>query len=687
MNKNYIIIAFFVLIGINFAQSKNILNVSDFKIKAQNKSIYDSKLMGSFTNSNSDFRSNQIIYFEDFEQGNNGWTSIVLDSIGNESSTWELTFDDSLNSNSYLSQESKITQPREFFYDALVSPNISIPDTATNVKLKFDFLTNFGDWENLEFIDFWYLEVSSNNQEWYFFSDYIFVGINDEWITFPDAFQGFADFNLGIFAGEEIKIRIIAVYSNGNNYSSSLQIDNVALVVGEDFNPNCTDDIYEPNNSIATAFPIEIGQQIENSILCDINDLDFFSFNIDAATYLDFNFEGPFYVSSYIIDEDGNYIYNNYIHYDLSVYLEKAGKYYIVFENYFSDSPIQYSFKLNTVNAAPNILSVEDVPNDQGLQVRVKWQSSVFDPIEGYTYIDNYSLWRKVNPNSSRLIDSEIIELQKLAPIEDNPNSIYKFNNDYYDFIASIPAVENRPFENYSYVAPTLEDSVETTFVVSAIPLNGYSLPTMWGSEGSGFSSDNVAPEFRTYSLSLMNNGVKLNWDVDLNYHHDVKNFSVYRHTELNFNPNESNLIGVLDHNSKEHFDLSVDLTKTYYYIIKVSDKTGHTAITPVLSTDGSITSVSELNVEIPDEYNLAQNYPNPFNPTTVIRFAIPQSSFVSLKVYDILGNEVAEIVNNELQAGYYNYEFDASRFSSGLYIYRLQTNDFIQTKKMMLIK
>ncbi len=97
---------------------------------------------------------------------------------------------------------------------------------------------------------------------------------------------------------------------------------------------------------------------------------------------------------------------------------------------------------------------------------------------------------------------------------------------------------------------------------------------------------------------------------------------------------------------------------------------------------------VVELEVNVlPTEFSLSQNYPNPFNPTTVIRFAIPQSSLVSLKVYDILGNEVAEIVNNELQAGYYNYEFDASRFSSGLYIYRLQTNDFIQTKKMMLIK
>jgi len=80
-------------------------------------------------------------------------------------------------------------------------------------------------------------------------------------------------------------------------------------------------------------------------------------------------------------------------------------------------------------------------------------------------------------------------------------------------------------------------------------------------------------------------------------------------------------------------------------------------------------------------------NYPNPFNPTTVINYSIPEVSYVELKVYDILGNEVANLVSDENTPGNYNVVFDASLFSSGVYIYTLKTNNYFQTKKMMLIK
>ncbi|MFA7288319.1 MAG: T9SS type A sorting domain-containing protein [Melioribacteraceae bacterium] len=90
---------------------------------------------------------------------------------------------------------------------------------------------------------------------------------------------------------------------------------------------------------------------------------------------------------------------------------------------------------------------------------------------------------------------------------------------------------------------------------------------------------------------------------------------------------------------------------------------------------------------QIPVQYSLSQNYPNPFNPTTNIRFSLTKLSFTSLKIYDILGREVATLVNGELSAGRHTYEFDGSRLSSGIYFYRLQTGEFTQTKKMLLIK
>ena len=89
----------------------------------------------------------------------------------------------------------------------------------------------------------------------------------------------------------------------------------------------------------------------------------------------------------------------------------------------------------------------------------------------------------------------------------------------------------------------------------------------------------------------------------------------------------------------------------------------------------------------IPDKFHLAQNYPNPFNPTTAIRFSIAKNVNVKLKVYDITGREVASLLNEEMMPGVYEYTFNGSNLSSGAYFYRLEAGDFIETKKMMLVK
>ncbi|MFA5404095.1 MAG: T9SS type A sorting domain-containing protein [Ignavibacteria bacterium] len=95
----------------------------------------------------------------------------------------------------------------------------------------------------------------------------------------------------------------------------------------------------------------------------------------------------------------------------------------------------------------------------------------------------------------------------------------------------------------------------------------------------------------------------------------------------------------------------------------------------------------SNQNSRVPKEFNLNQNYPNPFNPETVISFDLPKSGFVSLKVYNILGEEVATLLNETKTAGSYNVNFDGSSFSSGMYYYTLESNGFASTKKMLLVK
>ncbi|MEJ2637453.1 MAG: T9SS type A sorting domain-containing protein, partial [Calditrichia bacterium] len=90
---------------------------------------------------------------------------------------------------------------------------------------------------------------------------------------------------------------------------------------------------------------------------------------------------------------------------------------------------------------------------------------------------------------------------------------------------------------------------------------------------------------------------------------------------------------------------------------------------------------------EISRSYALFQNYPNPFNPTTTIELALPHSGFATLKIYNILGEEVATLVSERLTAGKYKYEWDAGGLASGVYLYRIETGSFIETRKLILLK
>jgi len=103
-------------------------------------------------------------------------------------------------------------------------------------------------------------------------------------------------------------------------------------------------------------------------------------------------------------------------------------------------------------------------------------------------------------------------------------------------------------------------------------------------------------------------------------------------------------------------------------------------------TTNGGVVSdVNEKNIVT--QFELCQNYPNPFNPNTMIRYQIPERSFVTLKVFDVLGNEVASLLDEEKEAGIYESIFDAGSLSSGSYYYQIIAGDYIQTKKMILLK
>ncbi|KAA0237922.1 MAG: T9SS type A sorting domain-containing protein [Ignavibacteriota bacterium] len=116
--------------------------------------------------------------------------------------------------------------------------------------------------------------------------------------------------------------------------------------------------------------------------------------------------------------------------------------------------------------------------------------------------------------------------------------------------------------------------------------------------------------------------------------------------------------------------------------------------INDILLGDTTVVSVEDEEIPIATEFRLEQNYPNPFNPSTKIKYQIPATlnpskggTLVQLIVYDILGNQIATLVNEEKQSGVYEVEFDGSNLPSGIYFYQLRTGDIVQTKKMVYLK
>ncbi|MBK8981053.1 MAG: T9SS type A sorting domain-containing protein [Ignavibacteria bacterium] len=124
---------------------------------------------------------------------------------------------------------------------------------------------------------------------------------------------------------------------------------------------------------------------------------------------------------------------------------------------------------------------------------------------------------------------------------------------------------------------------------------------------------------------------------------------------------------------------------KTITYIKRGSSNLN--SLTELKNCADQVIPVSNINTETPAGFTLYQNYPNPFNPSTIINYELRITNDVKLKVYDILGNEVLTLVNEKQAAGSYEAEFDGSGLASGIYFYRLETGEFIQTKRMALVK
>lgn len=202
--------------------------------------------------------------------------------------------------------------------------------------------------------------------------------------------------------------------------------------------------------------------------------------------------------------------------------------------------------------------------------------------------------------------------------------------------------------------------------------IDGIRITTSW--------TDIVPVELTAFTVSAIGNSVRLNWSTASEINNS--GFEVERSSTL---PRQEvwEKIGFVQGNGTTTLAQQYSFTDknvstgSYSYRLKQIDFDGTFAYSPVV----------EVEVSAPVKFDLAQNYPNPFNPGTTIQFSLPKSSNVLLKVYNLLGQEVATLLDGFKEAGVHYINFDAANLNSGLYIYKIEAEGFTSTKKMTLLK
>lgn len=200
-----------------------------------------------------------------------------------------------------------------------------------------------------------------------------------------------------------------------------------------------------------------------------------------------------------------------------------------------------------------------------------------------------------------------------------------------------------------------------------------------WNSNEVPYLEIDYAPlpvELTSFTANVNENNVRLKWSTATEINNsgfEVERKSFQDWEKIGFIPGFGTTTEV---HSYSFIDANI-LSGTYNYRLKQVDFNGRYKYSNEI----------EVKVSIPNKYSLEQNYPNPFNPTTTISYSIKEKGFVTLKVFDILGNEVKTLVNEEQDAGSYKFDFNASALSSGIYFYTLNTGEFVLTKKMILLK
>jgi hypothetical protein len=319
---------------------------------------------------------------------------------------------------------------------------------------------------------------------------------------------------------------------------------------------------------------------------------------------------------------------------------------------------------------APVILDIKDVPKDQGLQVRIRWQRAQYDaPGEDYT-ITGYALYRKQSEEGSVAMPPAAGRGERVPLL------------DGWDYIETIPA---RGDDIYQYVAPTLCDTPEggapcwSYFFVSAMtpdPLTFFD-----SAPDSGYSEDNLPPGApRAFAVEFLGCCAHLTWEAPPDP--DIIGYRIYRVTAAQPDPSPATLVHVT---AATEWTDSEPVEGARYLLAAVDDAGNEGEIVEPVTLTGSR--------RIPGQYFLEQNAPNPFNPSTTIEYGVPAGGGrVTIEIFDVAGRRVRTLLDEPRPGGTWRVTWDGTtdagtHVSSGVYFYRLRAAGFESTRRMTLVE
>jgi hypothetical protein len=360
----------------------------------------------------------------------------------------------------------------------------------------------------------------------------------------------------------------------------------------------------------------------------------------------------------------------------------------------------------------PSITSVEDVPDDQGGWVRIGFARSAYDDvIETESPVTTYNIHRRVDdPALASTVMKEGEELAVGSVVQfpggeavpwtspADGGKLYRYGGGYF-FRAGQGSIEMPPGlwevvgsvaarqqEEYLVLAPTLADSTETLYYTKYFIAAHTTNPFLYfdGPVDSGYSVDNLPPGVPLGFAVAYNQpgGNVLDWDASTD--RDFQFYRVYRDVNPGFVPGPGNLIHELAETGWQ--DPSGD--HTHEYKLSAVDYVGNES-----DATGPDTRTSVGSPATPERFALHQNVPNPFNPTTTIHYEIPAGgATVEIVVYDTAGRLVRTLVGGHHTAGVKSVTWDGTTDSgetvaTGVYFYRMTAGNFVQTRKMLLIK